>query len=172
MTRCVIRWARAFDRNRQSICVREFFLPKYDLSDCTSTFLPTNSDRHCSIRSLGRAIDSDSSTGMFPCNPVKWWHLAISLPWAFSKFCGQREERSSYWKLNSGDSVCSRCFSVLYLNMRNNWSISESPWNSGLRVAISAKMQPIDQMSTWQEYRCEPNKISGALYHNVTISCV
>ena len=33
-------------------------------------------------------------------------------------------------------------------------------------------MQPILQISTGVEYLLAPNKISGALYHNVTTSCV
>jgi len=52
--------------------------------------------------------------------------------------------------------------------MRNSSSISESPGKSGRRVTISAKMQPMDQMSTGQAYWRAPSKISGARYHNVT----
>lgn len=59
-----------------------------------------------------------------------------------------------------------------HLNMRNSWSISESPWNRGLRVAISANIQPKDQISIGQLYRELPSKTSGARYHNVTTSCV
>lgn len=47
-------------------------------------------------------------------------------------------------------------------------SISESPGKSGFRVHISAKMQPIDHMSTPVEYCRPPSRISGARYHNVT----
>ena len=43
-------------------------------------------------------------------------------------------------------------------------------WKSGLLFAISAKMQPIDQMSTGHEYLLAPKRISGALYHRVTTS--
>jgi hypothetical protein len=38
----------------------------------------------------------------------------------------------------------------------------------GRRDAISAKMQPIDQMSTGVEYLAEPSRTSGARYHSVT----
>lgn len=55
-----------------------------------------------------------------------------------------------------------------HLNILNSWSISESPWNSGFFVTISAKMQPTLHMSTGQEQRCEPRRTSGARYHNVT----
>jgi hypothetical protein len=34
------------------------------------------------------------------------------------------------------------------LNMRNSWSISESPWNSGFFLTISANMHPMLHMST------------------------
>jgi hypothetical protein len=47
-------------------------------------------------------------------------------------------------------------------------SISESPGNSGLRVHISAKMQPTDHMSTPVEYCRPPSRISGERYHSVT----
>jgi len=47
-------------------------------------------------------------------------------------------------------------------------SISESPGKRGLRVHISAKMQPTDHMSTPVEYCRPPRRISGARYHNVT----
>lgn len=39
-------------------------------------------------------------------------------------------------------------------------------------MAISAKMQPNDHISTGHEYLVEYKRISGALYHNVTTSCV
>lgn len=55
-----------------------------------------------------------------------------------------------------------------YLKIRKSWSISESPWNKGRLVTISANMQPMLQISAGTEYRWEPNKISGALYHKVT----
>ena len=47
-------------------------------------------------------------------------------------------------------------------------SISESPGNSGFLVHISAKMQPMDHISTPVEYCRPPSRISGALYHSVT----
>ena len=47
-------------------------------------------------------------------------------------------------------------------------SISESPGNKGLRVHISAKMQPTDHMSTPVEYCRPPSRISGERYHSVT----
>ena len=37
---------------------------------------------------------------------------------------------------------------------------------------ISAKMQPMDHMSTGVEYCLSPSRISGARYHSVTTSCV
>jgi hypothetical protein len=37
-------------------------------------------------------------------------------------------------------------------------------------VTISAKIQPIDQISIGVEYYIEPKSISGALYHKVTTS--
>lgn len=52
------------------------------------------------------------------------------------------------------------------------WSISESPVKSAFLCAISAIMQPTDQMSTGVEYCFCPSKISGALYHSVTTSWV
>lgn len=55
-----------------------------------------------------------------------------------------------------------------YLKIRNNWSISESPWNNGFPCAISANIHPIDQTSIGQPYRCVFNNTSGALYHKVT----
>jgi len=54
------------------------------------------------------------------------------------------------------------------LNIRKSWSISESPRKIGRREAISAKMQPIDQISTGVEYLGEPSRTSGARYHSVT----
>jgi hypothetical protein len=36
----------------------------------------------------------------------------------------------------------------LYRNIRKSWSISESPWNNGRFVYISANIQPTDQTST------------------------
>ena len=47
-------------------------------------------------------------------------------------------------------------------------SISESPGNRGLRVHISANMQPTDHMSTPVEYCLPPRRISGARYQRVT----
>ncbi len=55
-----------------------------------------------------------------------------------------------------------------YLNIRKSWSISESPWKSGLLVPISAKMHPILQISTGVEYLADPSNTSGARYHRVT----
>lgn len=51
-------------------------------------------------------------------------------------------------------------------------SISESPANIGFRVHISAKMQPMDHMSTPVEYCLPPSKTSGARYQRVTTSWV
>jgi hypothetical protein len=48
--------------------------------------------------------------------------------------------------------------------------MSESPSKRGLFVIISAKMQPIDQMSIGVEYSSDPNRISGARYQRVTTS--
>ena len=45
-------------------------------------------------------------------------------------------------------------------------------WKSGRLLAISAKMQPIDQMSTGHEYLLAPRRISGARYQRVTTSWV
>jgi hypothetical protein len=47
-------------------------------------------------------------------------------------------------------------------------SISESPGKRGLRVHISAKMQPTDHMSTPVEYCRPPSRISGERYQSVT----
>lgn len=55
------------------------------------------------------------------------------------------------------------------LNIRKSWSISESPWNSGLFVTISANIHPMLQISTGQEYLWQPKSTSGARYHRVTI---
>jgi len=41
-------------------------------------------------------------------------------------------------------------------------------WNNGFLFAISAKIQPIDQISTGHEYLFAPRRISGDLYHRVT----
>jgi len=60
----------------------------------------------------------------------------------------------------------------LPLNILNIWSTSESPWKSGLRLAISTMMQPVDQMSTLKSYLFLPMRISGDRYHKVTTSCV
>ena len=60
------------------------------------------------------------------------------------------------------------CDETTYLKILKISSISESPGNSGLRVHISAKMQPIDHMSTPVEYCRPPRRISGARYHRVT----
>lgn len=51
-------------------------------------------------------------------------------------------------------------------------SISLSPGKRGLRVAISAKMQPTDHMSTPVEYWRPPSRISGERYQSVTTSWV
>jgi hypothetical protein len=45
---------------------------------------------------------------------------------------------------------------------------TESPWNSGRWLSISAKMQPTDHTSTGVEYILAPSRISGARYHRVT----
>jgi hypothetical protein len=52
--------------------------------------------------------------------------------------------------------------------MRNSSSISESPGKMGLPVAISAKIAPIDHVSTAHAYFLHPRRISGARYHSVT----
>lgn len=59
-----------------------------------------------------------------------------------------------------------RILKILY-----NWSISLSPWKRAFLVTISAKMQPIAQISIGVEYYTEPRRISGARYHSVTTSC-
>lgn len=46
---------------------------------------------------------------------------------------------------------------LTHRNIRNSWSISESPWNSGFFEDISEKMQPTDHMSMGQEYLKEIN---------------
>lgn len=58
------------------------------------------------------------------------------------------------------------------LNILNSWSISLSPGKRARLVAISAKIQPIDQRSTAGPYSRLPIKISGARYQRVTTSCV
>lgn len=57
---------------------------------------------------------------------------------------------------------------ITYLKILKISSISESPGKRGLRVHISAKMQPTDHMSTPVEYCRPPRRISGDRYHNVT----
>lgn len=57
---------------------------------------------------------------------------------------------------------------ITYRKILKISSISESPGNKGLRVHISAKMQPTDHMSTPVEYCRPPRRISGARYHSVT----
>jgi len=52
--------------------------------------------------------------------------------------------------------------------MRNSSSISESPGKMGLPVAISAKIAPMDHVSTAHAYFLHPRRISGARYHSVT----
>ena len=52
------------------------------------------------------------------------------------------------------------------------WSISLSPVNNGFNWAISAKMQPVLQISTPREYYFLQRRISGHLYQRVTTSCV
>lgn len=59
-----------------------------------------------------------------------------------------------------------------YLNILNSCSISLFPLKSVFLVTNSAKMHPNDQMSIGVEYSKDPNRISGALYHRVTTSCV
>lgn len=54
----------------------------------------------------------------------------------------------------------------------NIWSISESPTNSGHFSYSSYKIHPIAQVSTPREYCLYPRRISGALYHRVSISWV
>jgi len=44
--------------------------------------------------------------------------------------------------------------------------------NNGVFSAISAKIHPIDQISTGVEYCFEPRRISGGLYQSVTTSWV
>ena len=56
-----------------------------------------------------------------------------------------------------------------YRKMLKSSSISESPWKSGLLVAISAKMHPILHISTPVEYRGAASNTSGARYQSVTI---
>ena len=58
--------------------------------------------------------------------------------------------------------------SLVYLNIRNSWSISESPWKRGRFMASSANIHPIDQTSTGVEYLGQPRRTSGARYHKVT----
>ena len=55
-----------------------------------------------------------------------------------------------------------------YLKILKISSISESPGKSGFRVHISAKIAPIDHMSTPVEYCRPPSRISGDRYHSVT----
>lgn len=57
---------------------------------------------------------------------------------------------------------------VSYRKILKISSISESPGKRGLRVHISAKMQPTDHMSTPVEYCRPPSRISGDRYHSVT----
>lgn len=54
------------------------------------------------------------------------------------------------------------------LNVLSNWSICESPGNSGCIVNISANIHPTLHISTAVEYCGLPNNISGALYQSVT----
>lgn len=54
----------------------------------------------------------------------------------------------------------------------SNWSISLLPGNSASLFNSSAKMQPTDHMSIAVVYSFAPSNSSGALYHNVTTSCV
>lgn len=54
------------------------------------------------------------------------------------------------------------------LKIRKSWSISESPWNNGFFVTISANIHPTLQMSTGQAYLWHPKRTSGARYHRVT----
>lgn len=42
--------------------------------------------------------------------------------------------------------------STTNLKIRKSWSISESPWNNGFFVTISANIHPTLQMSTGQAY--------------------
>lgn len=56
---------------------------------------------------------------------------------------------------------------ILYI-----WLISESPWNSGLCTNISAKMQPIDQISIFGVYLLVPRRTSGDRYHKIVTLCV
>ena len=58
--------------------------------------------------------------------------------------------------------------STTNLKIRKSWSISESPWNNGFFVTISANIHPTLQISTGQAYLWHPNKTSGARYHSVT----
>lgn len=46
------------------------------------------------------------------------------------------------------------------------------PKNKGFLIKSSAKIHPTAQISTAKVYLCCPSKISGALYHNVSTSCV
>jgi hypothetical protein len=55
-----------------------------------------------------------------------------------------------------------------YLKILKISSISESPGKRGFRVHISAKMAPIDHISTPVEYCRPPSRISGERYHSVT----
>mmetsp|Transcript_35838 Transcript_35838/g.100822 ORF Transcript_35838/g.100822 Transcript_35838/m.100822 type:complete len:244 (+) Transcript_35838:262-993(+) len=59
-----------------------------------------------------------------------------------------------------------------FWKIRKIVSISLSPWNSAIPVAISPKMQPALHTSTGSEYISDPKSISGARYHVVTTSCV
>jgi hypothetical protein len=47
--------------------------------------------------------------------------------------------------------------------------LSEIPGKRGVRLDISAKMQPTDHISTAVEYWREPRRTSGGRYHKVTI---
>lgn len=60
---------------------------------------------------------------------------------------------------------------ILFI-IRSNVSISESPGKSALPHMSSPRIHPIDHISIPASYRQSPSKISGALYHKVTTSCV
>ena len=68
-----------------------------------------------------------------------------------------------------GNTRVSFFYNNTNLKIRKSWSISESPWNSGLFVTISANIHPMLQISTGQEYLWQPKSTSGARYHRVTI---
>jgi len=82
------------------------------------------------------------------------------------------EIQKIYFQINWGNKT--------NLKILKSWSISESPGNSGALFTISAKMHPIDQMSTEKDNKClnrlawisigpgveyclPPSRISGAL---------